>query len=197
MFTPLMGLMGEECGRFRDTLSFAALAAGFATNCYDGQYFFDTDHPVLNANGVLGATGSNYQGGGGTAWYLVDESRGVKPVIIQKRRDFSLTRDDSDVFKQKLYNYGADGRFVAGYGFWQFAYGSKQTLDYTNFNAAVASMIGLRGDYNKVIGAMPTALYVPASLRTQALEVVKRERLANGETNINQNAVEVKIIPYL
>lgn len=197
IFAPLMSMMGDECGRFRDVLAFQVLSSGFATACYDGQYFFDTDHPVLNQHGVVGATGSNFQGGSGTPWYLVDESRQVKPVIIQRRRDFSLTRDDSDLFKQKKFTYGADGRFVGGYGFWQFAYASKETLNYANFNAAVATMIGLRGDYAKPIGAMPTHLYVPASLRTAALEVVKRERLANGETNINQNAVEVKVIPYL
>lgn len=197
IFTPLMQAMGEETGRFRDKLAFAALAAGFATACYDGQYFFDTDHPVLNAHGVVGATGSNFQGGSGTAWFLVDESRFVKPVIIQKRRDFTLTRDDADLFKQKKYTYGSDGRFVSGFGFWQYAYASKQTLNYDNYNSAIAAMIGLRGDYANPIGAMPTSLYVPATLRTAALEVVKRERLASGETNINQNTVEVKIVPYL
>ena len=31
-----------------DELVFALLAAGFATNCYDGQYFFDVDHPLEN-----------------------------------------------------------------------------------------------------------------------------------------------------
>lgn len=46
-----------------DELVFALLAAGFATNCYDGQYFFDVDHPLENGvqsnkiTDALGATG--------------------------------------------------------------------------------------------------------------------------------------------
>ena len=31
-----------------DQLVFTLLAAGFASNCYDGQYFFDVDHPLEN-----------------------------------------------------------------------------------------------------------------------------------------------------
>lgn len=44
IFAPLMTMMGDECGRFRDQLAFQVLSSGFAVACYDGQYFFDTDH---------------------------------------------------------------------------------------------------------------------------------------------------------
>jgi len=37
---------------------------------------------------------------------------------------------------------------------------------------------------------------VPASLRTQALEVVKMARLANGQDNINYNPLSEVMIPY-
>ncbi|MHB1001899.1 MAG: Mu-like prophage major head subunit gpT family protein [Armatimonadota bacterium] len=36
--------LGEEARRHQDELVFSLLKDGFATLCYDGQYFFDTDH---------------------------------------------------------------------------------------------------------------------------------------------------------
>jgi len=33
-----------------DELVFALIAAGFSTVCYDGQYFFDTDHPLADGS---------------------------------------------------------------------------------------------------------------------------------------------------
>jgi len=38
--------MGEEGARHIDQLVFSLLGAGFTTLCYDGQNFFDTDHPA-------------------------------------------------------------------------------------------------------------------------------------------------------
>jgi phage major head subunit gpT-like protein len=38
--------MGEEAARHIDQLVFGLLGDGFTTLCYDGQNFFDTDHPV-------------------------------------------------------------------------------------------------------------------------------------------------------
>jgi phage major head subunit gpT-like protein len=44
--------IGESAGSKPEQLVWDLLVAGFSTNCYDGQYFFDTDHPVLDANGA-------------------------------------------------------------------------------------------------------------------------------------------------
>lgn len=65
------------------------------------------------------------------AWFLLDTSRFLKPIIYQVRKAIkfnSLTREtDENVFMRKEYVYGADGRSNAGYGFWQMAYGSDGT----------------------------------------------------------------------
>ena len=50
------GTLAESVGidaiDLKNKLVFEALANGFATACYDGQYFFDSDHPVYpNGNG--------------------------------------------------------------------------------------------------------------------------------------------------
>lgn len=66
--------------------------------------------------------------GADDAWYLLCTSRPVKPLIFQERKKpkfVSLTNDtDANVFMNKQFLYGVDGRSSAGYGFWQMAYGS-------------------------------------------------------------------------
>ena len=47
------------------------------------------------------------------------------------------------------------------------------------------------------MGINPTLLVVPPTLRETALELVKAERNAAGATNVNRNAVEVLVTPYL
>ena len=53
IYAPLFAEMGRAAGVHPDEQVFAVLAAGFTTACYDGQYFFDTDHPVYpNVDGT-------------------------------------------------------------------------------------------------------------------------------------------------
>lgn len=55
-FGPLAKQIGESAAMFPDELIFGTLLPnGFTELCYDGQYFFDTDHPVGNT----GTTQSN------------------------------------------------------------------------------------------------------------------------------------------
>jgi phage major head subunit gpT-like protein len=52
-FGPLVQSIGESAKVYPDELVFGALLPnGFTSLCYDGQYFFDTDHPVGNTGGV-------------------------------------------------------------------------------------------------------------------------------------------------
>lgn len=200
LFNPLMGQLGQDSANHPSTLIYDLLAGGFSNTCYDGQFFFDTDHPVTNKAGAEVSV-SNFQGGAGTAWYLLDTTRVMKPVILQKRKNYNFVsmdkETDENVFMRKEYIYGVDARLNAGYGLWQLAYASKQTLDAANFNAAYAAMQGMTGDRGKKLGIKPTLLVVPASLRAQALEIVQAERGANGATNINRNAVDVLVTPWL
>ena len=46
IYAPMFAEMGRSAGVHPDEICFALLGAGFTTPCYDGQYFFDTDHPV-------------------------------------------------------------------------------------------------------------------------------------------------------
>lgn len=49
---------GGKWARHEDTLCAAALEAGTTANCYDGQFFFDTDHPT-DLEGITSGTFSN------------------------------------------------------------------------------------------------------------------------------------------
>jgi phage major head subunit gpT-like protein len=63
-----------------------------------------------------------------TAWFLLDTSRPVKPVIFQQRKKPVFVQqtntDSDDVFNRKKYKFGAESRGNAGYGLWQLCYGS-------------------------------------------------------------------------
>lgn len=83
MYSPTATQIGELAKTHPDELLFELLKNGFAQRCYDGQYFFDTDHSVA------GASVSNMQAGSGPSWFLLDTSKLVKPLIFQKRRTTS------------------------------------------------------------------------------------------------------------
>ncbi|KPU84996.1 hypothetical protein JI58_00275, partial [Marinosulfonomonas sp. PRT-SC04] len=61
--------MATAAAEHPDELVFAALKAGFENPCYDGQNFFDTDHPVVIDGEEVSV--SNMQAGAGPAWYLL------------------------------------------------------------------------------------------------------------------------------
>lgn len=199
VFTPLMSQMGQDAALHPDELVFALLAAGFTTTCYDGQYFFDTDHPV----GLQGAevSVSNFQAGGGSAWYLLDTSKVVKPIILQMRKDYQFVSKtaptDDNVFDRKEYVWGCDGRLNVGYGLWQQAYASKAALDVTNYAAARTAMMSFKADNGKPLAITPKVLLVSPNNEKAALDVVQAERLANGATNTYRNTAEVVVCPWL
>lgn len=200
VYAPLIQQMGMDAKQHPDELCFALWSAGFTTTCYDGQYFFDTDHPVLDANGVAQSV-SNYGGGAGTPWYLIDDTRAIKPMILQMRREYQFVAmdkvDDENVFSKKEFRYGVDARLNVGFGLWQLAYGSKQTLNEANYNTAYSALQSMKGDNGKPLGIRPSLLIVPPSLREAALKIVTAETINNGERNVNQNSAKVLVSPWL
>ena len=201
VFTPLMGAMGESARVFPDELVFGALAKGFNTNCYDGQFFFDTDHPVKKEDGSTEMQ-SNLQAGASAPWFLLDASKVVKPLIFQDRKKFEFVAKDDpntsdDVFTRNVFTYGVYGRCAAGYSFWQLAYASKATLDMDNFDAAYDAMTSRKGDEGRPLNIKPTLLVIPSTLRKKADEIVAVQRLANGADNSNFKIVDVLIAPWL
>jgi len=203
VYTPLFSEMGRAAKAHADQLVFALLAAGETTTCYDGQNFFDTDHPVYpNVDGTGTATlVSNLQAGTGPAWYLLDTSRALKPLIFQERTTPELealtSTQDEMVFMSDAYRYGIRYRCNAGFGFWQLAYKSKAALDAANFNAAVAAMMQVKADGGRPLGVKPTTLVVPPSLRADAMALIEAQLTTGGASNPNYKAVEVIVSPWL
>lgn len=194
VYSPIMRQLGEDARVHRDKLVFSLMKSGLTTNCYDGQYFFDTDHPVGTG------TVSNYGGGAGTAWYLLDTSRSLKPFIVQMRQDYNFVGLDSDmdeaVFLRKQFRYGVDARLNVGFGLWQQAYASKQTLDATNFAAAKAAMASFTADNGDPLAMRPTLLVVPPSLESAARTLLNSEIISNS-TNIWRGSVDLLVTPWV
>tara|TARA_A100001391_G_scaffold50885_1_gene30956 strand:- start:33823 stop:34719 length:897 start_codon:yes stop_codon:yes gene_type:complete len=201
IYSPLFSELGRLAAVFPDELVWALLKDGFATECFDGQFFFDTDHPVLDADGEIQSV-SNTGGGSGTPWFLLDTSRALKPLIFQERKTFNkLVRKDKDeddnVFHRNEFIYGSDGRCNVGFGFWQMAYGSKQTFNAAAYGAARAAMGSFKGDHGRPLGIMPNLLVVPPSLESAARKVLNSEYAAGGETNEWKGTAELLVVPWL
>lgn len=194
-----MQQMGQDAALHPDELLFGLIALGFTTNCYDGQYFFDIDHPV----GPQGqeTSVSNFQAGGGSAWYLLDTSKVIKPFIVQKRRAYAFVSKtnptDDNVFEKNEYVWGCDGRLNVGFGMWQQAYASKAVLDVTNYAAARTAMMGFKADSGKPLAITPKVLLVSPNNEQAALNLVQAESLANGASNVYRNTAQVVVCPWL
>ena len=200
VYSPMMESMGQSASEHPDELVFELLAAGFETACYDTQYFFDTDHPVVDKDGNTQSV-SNMQAGAGDPWFLLDTSRPLKPIIFQDRKKANFvamdSENDGNVFHRAEYVYGVDSRCNVGFGFWQMGFGSKAELTSTNFDAAMASMLSVKGDQGKKIGIRPTILVCGASNRAAAKAVLKAQFIDGGNTNTNYDEVELMIVPWL
>ncbi|MEW5722884.1 MAG: Mu-like prophage major head subunit gpT family protein [Thermodesulfobacteriota bacterium] len=195
LYRPKIQALGDAAKRHRDVLIFALLAAGFATACFDGQYFFDSDHPVA------GASVSNTGGGAGTAWYLLDLSRPLKPLILQVRKEPEFVSQDDprseNAFMRKKFRFGVDDRKAAGFGLWQLAYGSKQTLNATYYAAARTAMMSFKNDNGEPLGIMPTHLVVPPSLESAGRTLLVNERNDAGASNPWYKSAELVVVPWL
>lgn len=199
IFATMFNDLGQQVKDFPDSLVFALLEAGFATLCYDGQNFFDTDHPVI-VDGAA-AVASNSGGGAGAPWFMLDTTRGLKPLIYQERRPFDFVAldksTDEGVVMRKEYVYGVDGRANAGYGFWQQAYGSKADLSAANYAAARAAMMGLRGDDGSPLRIRPNLLVCGPAREAEARALLLNEQIAGGGTNPWRGTAELLVTGFL
>jgi phage major head subunit gpT-like protein len=154
--------------------------------CYDGQNLFDSDHPVLDASGNETSV-SNDMGGSGPAWYVMDLSRAIKPMVFQRRRDYNFRAltdlNDSKVFLTDKFLFGVDARVNAGPGLWQLVVRSKQTLDATNYEAARKRLQELKGDHGRPLALRHTHTMVPSTLEGAGRKIVVNALASGGETN--------------
>ncbi|MTW19097.1 hypothetical protein GJ689_23135 [Rhodoplanes serenus] len=200
IYTPLFTEMGMSTAAHPEQLVWGLLKAGFTTPCYDGQNYFDTDHPVLDAGGREISV-ANTDGGAGAPWFLLDDRRALKPILFQQRKPPQFVAkdkvDDDNVFERRTYVYGVDARYNVGYGFWQFCWGSRQALSAANYASARAALLGMKGDYGRSLGIVPRLLVVGPTLESAGRKLLNSEYGLAGETNEWKGTAELLVVPWL
>jgi len=200
IFKPQMTEMGHRARQHPDELIFELLPTGFTSLCYDGQNFFDADHPTPDKDGTL-VTVSNMQAGTGPTWYLFDTTRTIKPIIWQERAKYEFTqvtdKNDLGVFMSDKYYYGIRARVNAGFGLWQLVYASKAPLTAANYQAARTAMMQLRGDQGRMLGINPSTLVAPAALEGDARRLMNSEFIESGVSNAWKGTADLIVTPYL
>lgn len=199
LYKPRFEMMGHSAAQHPDEVTFELINGAFTLPCYDGQPFFDDEHPV--GKGTDKKSVSNFQAGSGEAWMLLDMSRPLKPFIFQKRRDYEFTykedpKSSDTVFMRDEYVYGVDARAAAGFGFWQMAFGSKAALTAANLRAAYEKMRAFTDDEGRPLGIRPTHLIVGNTNHFAARDILMSEQI-DGSTNTNRNLVQLIEAPLL
>jgi len=198
VYLPMFEDLGSQASIHPNQLTFAALATGHESLCFDGQPFFSKAHPVgeLKVSNLLAPSSSPQ-----TPWYLLCTRRPIRPVIFQRRKDYSLTRkdrrEDDNVFMRDEYLYGVDARVNVGYGLWQLAVRSTKALDATSYAEARALMASYKNEANVPLGLVPNLLVVPPTLESAARRVVVAATAANGATNEWAGSAELLVSPWL
>jgi len=202
----LAAAMADEVEAFFNRNIALLLKEGFNNICYDGQKFFDSEHPVYEKTDGTGTVTpfSNIVGSAedtGSPWFLLSLSGSLKPLILQQRttpefEEITDTKNDK-VFMQDKYLYGIRYRGSFGYGLWQQAVGSKLALSEANYQAARGKIQSLKRDGGDPLGIVPTHLVVGPSNEAAARKIVEAQFLANGASNIYYRTAELVVIPHL
>lgn len=202
VYKPLIAQMGQDAREHPDELVWGLLPSGLDSLAYDGQFFFDTDHPVFDPATQADVSVANYTAGAAPRpWFLIDDRKMIKPFIYQTRRPYKFVAMDQEadeaVFNRKQFRYGVDARSNVGFGLWQLAYASKEVLSIDTYAAARANMMSFKGDHGRPLNVRPTLLVVAPQDEKAALEAVTVERQANGATNPMRGTAEVLVSPWL
>ena len=203
LFRPMVQQAAQSAAELPDDLVFGLLKTGKTTLCYDGQNFFDTDHPVYqNADGTGSTTNQSNITTGATSsapvFYLFDTSNVIKPLIWQERTapeietKFDPSKSDT-VFNEDIYEWGVRARGAAGFGFWQLAHRVEQTeLTAENLMPILAQMKSLKGDGDKLLNIRPNVIVVPPALEYKARQLFEAEQI-NGTSNILKGVLKVVV----
>lgn len=191
-YRPMFSEMGRSAKLHKDQLVFRLLKTGFDTTCFDGQNFFDAEHPV-EVDGTDTSV-SNMQAGTGPAWFLLDTTREIRPIIWQEREGYEFqavdNAGDQSVFLTDKYLYGIRARVNAGFGLWQLAFGSKADLTPANYEAARAEMMAAQSSDGQLLGVKPNVLVVPPALEGAARSLLMSDQIS-GSSNIWRDSAEM------
>ena len=206
IYKPLSRAQADEVVKFYNRMIAKLLSEGFTGLCYDGQPFFDKEHPVYEKEDGTGTETpvSNIIGSPsatGKPWYLVSLDGVLKPFILQQRTAPELDEindpKNDTVFMKDQYLFGIRYRGNFGYGFWQQAVASKEALTAANYEAARLAMQSFTRDGGDPLGINPTHLVVSPQNESAARAIIEKENLAGGESNQNFNTAKLIVSPWL
>ena len=207
LYLPMVRLAGQSAAELPDDEVFSLLKKGKTTLCYDGQNFFDADHPVFEKVDGTGNQTTQVNLTVGTdndapTFYILDTRLPIKPLIWQKRTapeietKFDPAKSDR-VFMEDEYLWGVRARGAAGFGFWQLIHRVEKTkLTKENVQKVIETMKGLKGDGGKMLNIQPNLILVPTGLEYAAKELFKTKTI-NGTTNILENELVVLSSPFI
>lgn len=202
LYGPMFTEFGRTAAAHKEQMVWPLLQGGFNSLCFDGQPYFSTAHPLILPNGQMGSyANTDANPGNGPTWFLIDDTRALKPILFQDRKPFQFVAkdrvDDENVFSRKEFLYGIDARRNVGFGFPQFAWGSMLALNAANYSAARANMRGLVGDFGIKLGIRPKLLAVPPELEGAGLQLLNADRNADGSTNVWKGTAELLVVEWL
>lgn len=200
-------LMGEATALWKPRLVADCIAAGAATVCYDGQNFFDTDHPV-GKDGDVASVSNNLGGSDHEPIYMCDLSKGIKPFVFQNRYspDFVSRQDLSDphVFQFDEFLFGSRARGAAGYTFWQMAMrsaagGSTTATLIAELREMRTAMKAFENDEGRLLGIQPKHIICGPSMVERVQQVVDSQYLDGALMTPNPIFKQFSVIevPYL
>ena len=90
VYTPMIKELGRSAATHPDEIVFGLLGKGFTETCYDGQYFFDTDHededgPVQSNKGTKVLSAASYSAARAQMMSLLDAKStplGIMPNLL-------------------------------------------------------------------------------------------------------------------
>ncbi|AXY41602.1 Mu-like prophage major head subunit gpT family protein [Halomonas sp. JS92-SW72] len=198
LFAPVFEEYGRSSREHPNELAVEVLEAN--PECFDGQPLFDTDHTVLDEGGQEISV-SNDMGGSGDAWYVMDLTRVIKPMVFQRRRDYDFRAitnlNDHQVFMTDNFVMGVDARVNAGPGLWMLAVRSNQEFNADNYKAARKALQAMKGDHGRPLGLRHSHTMVPTSMEGEARRVLQNQLTTGGETNEWANTSQLILNPWL
>jgi phage major head subunit gpT-like protein len=208
IYSPLVQDMGQEAVRDIDAMVFGAFKANGV--CYDGKTYFAVDHPMeFESDGTPSVGADTFSNviapadpeDATAAWYAMDCSRVIKPVLYQERKAAVFVSktalDDETVFRTNMFTFGADKRDNVGYTLPQFAIKCTKPLTAESFAEVQAALEEMAGDKGKALGLKCTTIVVPPSLRADAKALLATQFLANGGSNPHFGDAEYIVTPYV
>jgi phage major head subunit gpT-like protein len=200
VYKPIVSQLGQSAAEHPDVLVYALAKSGFSALCFDGQNFFDSDHPGYDSTGAM-VSWSNVQSGSAEPWMLIATRGIIKPFIYQLRKAYGFVAknqpNDDNVFFEGQAIFGTDGRSNVGFGLPQLAYGGKGTLDATTYATARKQLASQFNPQGHPLGVVPNLLVVGPANEGAAKAILEAEALANGATNTWRNTAKLLMTPYL